>query len=154
MKIHKKFGRGGFTLIELIVAIAIIATLSGIILFSVSQYINKGKDSNIAGNLAVLIPAGEVFYNGNGDSYEGFCDPNKNSVIKNALAQIPKVEDLICLEGLTPGICCNVAPTNDAWAACAAEFTNNKAFCVDSRGVKEIIEKDECTNLITECPEL
>ena len=34
----------GFTLIELIVVIAIIAVLSGIILFSVTLYINKGKD--------------------------------------------------------------------------------------------------------------
>lgn len=145
----------GFTLIELIVTIAIIATLSGIIMFSVSQYINKGKDSNIAGNMVVLIPAGEVFYNGNGNSYEEFCDPDENSVIKNSVAQIPKPESLVCSAGLTPGICCNVAENNDAWAACAEEFVDSsKAYCVDSRGVKESMDDDFCIEGLTECPEL
>ena len=41
--LYSKNGEG-FTLIELIVTIAIISILSVIILYSVTQYIGKGKD--------------------------------------------------------------------------------------------------------------
>ena len=151
----------GFTLVELLVVIAIIVILSGIILYSVTQYINKGKDANISGNLAVLIPAGEVFYTvENGaynDGYNGFCDPSKNSVIKNAVLKMPQNSSGDCLSGLTPGVCCYVAtPYYDSWAACAKEFTNNaKALCVDSRGVQEEIDNSYCLNTLNttfKCP--
>jgi len=155
----------GFTLIELVVTIAIIAVLSGVILFSVTQYINKGKDSNIYGNLAVLIPAGEVFYNGNGNSYNdtatnppgaSFCDPGKNSAIKNAFSQMPQNPDGGCLDGLTPGVCCHAE--SQAWVACAIEFTYpTMAYCVDSRGMKKEIANGECANIASanpvQCPE-
>jgi len=146
----------GFTLIELVVVISIIAVLSAIILFTVTQYVSKGKDSNISANLAILIPAGEAFYNGNGNSYSGFCDPRQNSVIRTAMSQMPAFptpDD--CENGLTPGVCCYVAtPNYDAWAACAQEFTNSlKAYCVDSRGFKEEICNKNCTNTLTQCPD-
>ena len=118
----------GFTLIEIIVVIAIIAILSGIILFSVTQYINMGKDSNVSANLAILVPAGEVFYKVS-NSYEGFCDPNQNSATKNAFSQMPPNTIHYCIEDSVHNF--------QAWAACAQEFANPKNFyCVDSRGMK------------------
>ena len=42
----------GFTIIELIVVIAIIAVLATIVLVNVTQYINRGKDAAIKGNLS------------------------------------------------------------------------------------------------------
>ena len=48
----------GFTLIELVVVVGIIAVLSSIVLYTTTQYISKGKDSNIAGNMSVLVVAG------------------------------------------------------------------------------------------------
>lgn len=151
----------GFTLIELVVVISIIAVLSAIILFTVTQYVSKGKDSNISANLAVLVPAGEAYYNGEnsayGDGYNGFCDPSKNSVIKNALSQMPAFPTTAdCESSLTPGVCCYIAtPNYDAWAACAQEFTDNtKAYCVDSRGFKEEICNSACnTGTLTQCPD-
>lgn len=152
----------GFTLIELIVSIAVVAILSGVVLFSVTQYISKGKDSNVASNLAILVPAGEVWYNGNNNSYQDFCDPNYNKVLENTLEQMPdqsKGTNAPCYdEVVTPttnpkGVCCKVAYLYQSWAACAREFTDaSSAFCVDSRGVKKQIPVGSCTNLLTQCP--
>lgn len=147
----------GFTLIELLVVIFIMALLSSIILFSVTQYLNKGKDSNIAGNLAILVPAGEVFYNGNGgDGYKHFCDPDINSVLKNALEQMPENPNGSCYNALAnpAGVCCHVNGAGDKWSACAREFSGagEKAFCVDSRGIKKRIESGSCSNTRDQCP--
>lgn len=145
----------GFTLIELVVVIAIIAVLSGVILFSVTQYINKGKDSNISGNLAVLIPAGEVYYNAenslNNDGYTGFCD---SSVVTNAISQMPPNASGACTSvDNASGVCCNVDTGGQAWAACATEFgDSNYAYCVDSRGLKKEICSSQCLSEITVCP--
>ncbi len=142
----------GFTLIELVVAIAITTVLSGVILFSITQYISKGKDSNIFGNLVILIPAGEVYYNANGNSYDGFCS---SSIVNNTKAQMPVNSSGNCYDTLNPsGVCCNdVTSFSDAWAACAQEFTNPlMAYCVDSRGVKKEIDTTSCDNDITQCP--
>ncbi len=141
----------GFTLIELLVVIAIIAILSSIVLFSVTQYINTSKDASISGNLATLIPAGEVYYNSYGDTYVGFC---ASDVVKKAYNQIPKPQSgLNCSSSATPGLCCFVPSSGDAWAACAQEFRNNaKAYCVDSRGVQKEINNSSCISTIAICP--
>ena len=158
----------GFTLIELIVVIAITAVLSGIILFSVTQYIARGKDSNIKGNLAILIPAGEVFYNGNGNSYNdglaNFCNPTGSggSVLNNAILQMPAQSAGAPCYSSSPtsttnqaGVCCYA--TSQAWAACAREFADSSsAYCVDSRGLKKDITNSVCSTLlsnhISQCP--
>jgi len=136
----------GFTLIELLVTIAIIAVISSIILFSIMQYINKSKDTNVIGNLAVLVSAGEVYYNSNHD-YANFCT---SGVVTNAILQMP--ENPGC--GNRAGLCCNVHAEGEEWAACAKLFSNagDNAYCVDSRGVKKTIDSGECSELSTQCP--
>lgn len=142
----------GFTLIEILVAIAITAILSGIVLFSIQRYVNRGKDSNIAGNLAILVPAGETFYSGNNDSYQGFCE---SSVVRNAILQMPLNSEGSCygFENLS-GLCCNVDNVFfNKWAACARSLSDSsRALCVDSRGIKKEIESAACSASITECP--
>ncbi|MDP3882561.1 MAG: prepilin-type N-terminal cleavage/methylation domain-containing protein [Candidatus Staskawiczbacteria bacterium] len=149
IKFQIKNSGKGFTLIELLVTIAIIGILSAIILFAITQYINKGKDSNISGNLVILIPAGEVYYNNYG-SYADFCG---SPVVENASDQIPHSSDESCHDSDTPGICCYIDSNGQEWAACAGLFSkpDKKAFCVDSRGVKKEIDKSACESPITKC---
>ena len=150
-----------FTLIELIVTIAIIAVLSAIVLVGVTGYISKGKDSAVSGSLSTLIPAGEVYYNGNVNSYSGFCNPlTTGTVFKNVIAQMPvQASGAPCYNATNTattnpaGACCSVANGGQAWAACAKEFVNTAlAYCVDSTGKAEGIALASCTSSLTQCP--
>lgn len=144
-----------FTLIEIIVVLAIIVVMFSIVLFSIQQYGNLSKDSNVAGNMSSLVPAGEVFYNANGNSYNkvdgaDFCNPQQNSMLRNAIAQMPKNEESYCYNGNSDstlwtntsniaGVCCY--STFNAWVAYVRQFTDNDdIFCVDSRGVRKKTE--------------
>src|SRR3989344_4706659 len=65
----------GFTIIELLVVVAIIAVLAAIVLVNVTGYINQGKNAAIKANLATVMTNGAVFYDGVGNgTYTGFCD--------------------------------------------------------------------------------
>ena len=129
----------GFTLAEMVVVVALIVILSTTILFTTLYFVNRSKNSNIHGNLSILIPAGEVYYDGPGEkSYYGFCG---SSVVLNSFEQMPLPSSY------TPY--CKVSDSYDKWVACVKLFTPKnpeKAFCVDSRGVKEEID-------IADCPE-
>jgi len=124
--------------------LSLTSILSTIVLFSVSQYVNKSKDANIIGNLAILVSSGEVYYNGQ-KTYESFCSSN---VVTNAISEIPKPS---VSPDCSTGLCCE--DTADEWAACAQLFSNSyTAYCVDSRGVKRQICNSSCVSGLTQCP--
>ncbi|OGZ79476.1 MAG: hypothetical protein A2358_04325 [Candidatus Staskawiczbacteria bacterium RIFOXYB1_FULL_37_44] len=52
----------GFTIIELIVVIAIIAVLAAIVLVNVTQYIAKGRDSAIKGDMSTIMANSAVYF--------------------------------------------------------------------------------------------
>ena len=139
----------GFTLIELIVVIAIIAILSGVVLLGVTKYINIWKDSSLKGNLSVLITDGETFYNNNGNSYNAGTDATnfcKSNAVNNAWAQISNEPDISDEN-------CNPTPDGTAWAACAQEFSNtSNYYCVDSTGAHEEVCGSSCSGSLTQCP--
>jgi len=127
----------GFTLMELVVVIAITAILSTVILLSATQYINKGKDASIAGNLAVLISAGEAYYpsgSGSPNTYANFCS---SSAVLNAISQMPENRSVYAACQLNrAGLCCN--DDDQEWVACATKFSDTtKYHCVDSRGIQK-----------------
>jgi prepilin-type N-terminal cleavage/methylation domain-containing protein len=132
----------GFTIIELIVVIAIIAVLATIVLVNVTQYINKGKDAAIKGNVATIITNAAVYFDdingGNGD-YIGF------SAATNPLYTVPAAA--ITSAGKTT--ITGVTTTGDKFCVCATLFdTTLGTFCADSSGYKK------ATNVAcaTRCP--
>jgi len=117
----------GFTIIELLVVIAIIAVLAAIVLVNVTQYINKGKDAAIKGNLATALTDSAVHFDSNG-AYNSpdFC----------ASSQWTNISTAITNAGGTT-VTCKSSATQ--WCACSQEKgTTTTSYCVDSTGtVKE-----------------
>jgi prepilin-type N-terminal cleavage/methylation domain-containing protein len=62
----------GFTIIELIVVIAIIAVLTGVVLSSVNGYMNKAKVAASKAQIQQLTKYTTMYYEANG-SMAGFC---------------------------------------------------------------------------------
>jgi prepilin-type N-terminal cleavage/methylation domain-containing protein len=135
----KKNLKKGFTIIELLVVVAIIAVLTGIVLVNVAPYLNKGKDAAIKANLSTLLTNGAIFLDSNGN-YNNFC-------ANNMVAGKPIYDAINSAAGAGPT--CNVKNTNDAWCACSSlRTTAGDVFCVDSTGYKK-----ETTNICANaCP--
>lgn len=135
----KNRNRKGFTIIELLVVVSIIAVLAAIVLVNVTQYINRGKNAAIRGNLSSVLNSGAVYYDANA-SYSGFCG---TSAYTNASTAITNA-------GGTSN--CAVKADNTVFCACSSlNVTSTDAsgstFCVDSTGTK----KTTATACGTEC---
>ena len=119
----------GFTIIELIVVIAIIAVLAAIVLVNVTQYIAKGKNSSIKGNMATILTNSAVWYDQNNSTFTGFTT---SAGYTQPLASATG-------NGATFGTPVANA-TNFCLTATALNVTNSEpsttAYCVDSTGNK------------------
>ena len=133
----KKLSKG-FTIIELLVVVAIIAVLAAIVLVNVTGYINKGKNAAIQGNMATILTNAAVYYDTNGH-YGGF------GVATNPTYNGPATAAASANGGTALTFNCNKvaclatdAPT--AWCAAsvlkAVSGSTDTIFCVDSTGSK------------------
>lgn len=131
----------GFTIIELIVVVAIIAVLAGIVLVNVTTYINKGKNAAIKGNLSTIMTnAADYFYRNS--SYSSFCT--------DALMTAPLAAADSASGGTAVKNC-----SSTAWCACStmkvtSEEITGSTFCVDSTGYKKVTQN--ASGCSTRCP--
>ncbi len=123
----------GFTIIELIVVIAIIAVLASIVMVNVTGYINKSKDAAIQGNLSTMLTNAAQIQ----DSTGSLATACSATIQQTALAAADKAYDGNDTANQVTD--CNVAGTNDAWAACAQLKVTDAYFCVDSTGAKKTV---------------
>ena len=137
----------GFTIIELIVVIAIIAVLASIVLVNVTSYISKGKGAAIEGNMATLLTNGAVYFDGHptsfGSNYIG--DTSGCSASGPIVAAVTNSgATLACVgDGSSQAWCGKVAtmPTGASYAS----------FCVDSTGYKGLLTSGKCTGSTYAC---
>lgn len=135
----------GFTIIELIVVIAIIAVLAAIVLVNVTQYISKGRDSAVTGNLAGILTNAAQYYDDdatNKGSYTGLC---ANPAVKAA----KDAADAAVTRTSGKAFCLSTATQ---FAACASLSAAGDAFCVDQTGTKKPITDAECLITTIVCP--
>ena len=136
----------GFTIIELIVVIAIISVLATIIVIKVTAYINKSKDASIKGNMASMITSGVVFFNTSGN-YTGLCTDTTNNFLAAFNSAISKQKS---------GGVSHCLATATEWAA-SVQINNpvgggssNGFWCVDSTGTKK--ETLSAPGAVSVCP--
>lgn len=135
-----KFNRG-FTIIELVVVIAIIATLAAIVLINVTGYINKGKDAARKEDMHTY-QTNVISNNAASGDYSSECGTATADLAWTAAQG-----------GDTTYSKCN--KTSTAWCACIKEFSPSTEtyFCVDSTGsVKEQATTAAITSCTVECP--
>jgi prepilin-type N-terminal cleavage/methylation domain-containing protein len=131
---YYKKNSAGFTIVELLIAIAIIAVLTAIVLFNVTAWINQSKDASIQGNLSSILINSSKYMDAN-SSYANFCTDPQYTTPSAAITAIG---------GTTQS--CNV--TNIAFCACST-LKAGGVFCVDSTGAKKNVPSTDCA---TECP--
>jgi prepilin-type N-terminal cleavage/methylation domain-containing protein len=129
--------RKGFTIIELIVVIAIIAVLAGIVLVNVQGYVSKSREASIKADMHQLETAATTYFSENG-SYNNICANSTEFVkIKTAVEAITNQQGLytFCLDNTNGG----GIPCNGAWFAAARMVVGGVAtgfrWCVDSTGI-------------------
>lgn len=133
--------KNGFTIIELIVVIAIIAVLAGIVLVNIISYETKAKNSAIeeqVGSLPVAA-ASDISETGGLTDAEGNDLCHQSDVINI----INKIDDIT---NISPT--CNTDSSSN-WCFCSSIFQvfgmGNFSYCVDSNGFRG--EKaDACGN--------
>ena len=126
-----------FTLIEMLVVIAIIGILAGIVLVAVGATRSKARDSRIISEMGQLRNAVDLFYNNNNNSYTG--PPDLGCGITN-----PNV-DVLCDDIALQG---GKKPSDDsagldiiisAQAYCAeVKLNSGKYWCIDSVGISKL----------------
>ena len=125
----------GFTIIELLIVVAIIAILTGIVLYNVTAWINQSKDASIQANLNSIQTNSAKFLDAN-QTYDGFCSDSSYITAHDAIANISATTQT-----------CNT--TVSAFCACSTlKVTAGNVFCVDSTGIKKTVSSTDCA---TEC---
>ena len=125
----------GFTIIELLVVVAIIAVLAAIVLVNVTSYITKGKDAAARGNLATALTNAAVYYDTNGNYDDWITNGTGSAGDPTWLS----VYNALNNAGYTLTTSCDVAncaATSTAWCAMFTLKASTNTYCVDSTGNK------------------
>ena len=131
----------GFTIIELIVVIAIIAVLAAIVLVNVTQYINKGKDASIKGNMSSMVTIAASFYDDPGKGNNTYTGLGSDSTYAAGKAAIESANGAN-----------NVADNISAGAFCIQTTLNDATtWCVDSTGYKGTLGTGKCATTSFSC---
>ena len=133
----------GFTIIELIVVIAIIAVLAAIVLVNVTQYIAKGKDSSIKGNMSSMATIAAAYYDNNSSN---FLAGGSTATTLNDAAWQAGVAAINDANGPSNSVTSNVI--SSAWCVQSA-LNATGSWCVDSTGYKG--NTASCDNSAANC---
>ena len=135
----------GFTLLELLVVVAIIGILAAVILTNSSTARNKGNDAGVKSNLSTARNQGEIFYNTNTESPNSYTGVCTNGVVGGAQAvgvQVLAAAKAVRLSsyainttGTLTTATCNENPL--AWAAEVPLTTAGLMWCTDSTSISK-----------------
>jgi prepilin-type N-terminal cleavage/methylation domain-containing protein len=140
-----KKNKQGFTIIEMVIVIAVIVVLASIVGANVFSYLKKAKDEKIKTEMDMLTPASLRYYQRHNYDYGGFCNDDE---VKRILSSIPIKGDPQDPNG---GFCHH---SDEQWAACSKinnPETSGYFWCIDSAGNRREIEPSKCKQSIKDC---
>lgn len=143
----------GFTIIELIVVIAVISVLASIVMVNVGKYKNNSRDGAIKTEMSQIRQAAVIYFDVYGD-YSDFCDSPDAIRIFDKVSDFASATEWGCNNGEPhEKVCCRDSD-NTKWGACARLVIDpDKAWCVDSSGGSRQISINECDNALDVCPQ-
>lgn len=111
----------GFTIIELLVVVAIIGVLAAVVLASLSSSRTRAEDSKIRSQLNAIIPAAQIYYDIlNAGNWSGVCTNQSQINIDNMV--------ISATNNRTTGNCSGSGQAGwKAWA----RLSNGQYWCVD-----------------------
>lgn len=127
----------GFTIIELLVVVAIIAVLTAIVMSNTTRYSKKGNDTAIKGILNNAFISGTIYFAKNGD-FANFCDSPEISAYGEAIGNAGG--KFYCYMDDPEDYC--VCSELTGWG----QNDQYPTYCVDSYGTKEETNPNNCQN--------
>ena len=148
IKLMDKYKRG-FTLIEILVVIAIIGILASVVLASLNSARNKGSDAAVKSDLNGLRGQAAIYYDDHSYSYTNVCaDPKFVSALAAATTEVSAVATI---GGLGDGECKDSASAYAVWIN--LKFASSSAWCVDFTGKSAQIPAQNSSSVnLTICP--
>ncbi len=148
--IQNKSNHRGFTLVEILVVIAIIGILSSVVLGSLNSAREKGADGAVKSNLASVKNAAAIYYDDQAGSYLGLCSTDQK-VIDAMASSETVVAPTPTVGGLGDGECVDSSAEWAAWVN--LKLSSTSAWCVDSAGKSgEIVVQDSTAVDLLVCP--
>jgi len=124
----------GFTLIELMVVVAIVGLLTTIVLVNTQNTRFKAHDANIQSLLHQVRNAAEFSYIQNKETYDMICDPADNSLINTG--DLGTLEKAIQKENNNQKVAClESIDGKDFAAASPLRSRQGKYWCVQAAGL-------------------
>ncbi|OGZ18180.1 MAG: hypothetical protein A2V72_01570 [Candidatus Nealsonbacteria bacterium RBG_13_37_56] len=139
----------GFTLVEILVVVAIISLIASVVLVAMGESRKEGKDAAIKVSLGEIRKASEFLYDLNA-SYVGVCNTVDNTL--SELGDFGRIEDYIESQG--GAVTCR---ENSGAYAVISTLNRGNCWCVDSLGAARKITltgSDTCADILTTtvCP--
>jgi prepilin-type N-terminal cleavage/methylation domain-containing protein len=138
-----------FTLIELLIVIAIIGILAGIVLVSLTGALKKGKDSRIQADLQQVRNIAGMIMNDEG-GYDTLCasDNTLNDDHPTYGSQLRTIESDITTQGSS--VTCYASGTDYCVSAKLVSPKTPTYFCIDSNG-NAVATSSYCTSANIPC---
>jgi len=136
----------GFTLIELLMVVVIIVILATIVIISIREATDRGKNTKIITSMVQIRKLSEDMYLQRSDGYDQLCDAGNtlNETYSNQLQILE--EDINSFAGTNP-----TCYSSDSSYCVSVQLVDEDWFCIDDNGNNEQVSSNPCSVATSTC---